>query len=321
MKRYSIAILLHVAGLSLMSVGIYLLAESRLWFCAATLSLLLLATAIHLYRLQMVQIRMMRNLAESLRHDDMMISFRSPYRNRPMEEIAEDLSEAMRNFRTRMLERNEMEAWQKLIRVLTHEIMNSITPILSLSETLSEREMNERNYAVMQQGMKTICRRSKGLLEFVENYRKLTRLPAPMRRLVSVRELLTDLRKLYPDPAIHIYVPTEDIILNIDRAQVEQVLINLLKNAREACAKLPNPCIEVGTADALSWKCLIYVRDNGEGILPDVQDKVFVPFFTTKPGGSGIGLSLCRQIMNRHGGNITLQSAIGQGSCFTLQFP
>ena len=320
MKRYSITVMLHVAGIALLAIGVYLLVIHRLWFCAATVGLLLLATAVHLYRMQMVQMRMMRRLAESLRHDDMMLSFRSPYHNRPMEEMADELSEAMKNFRTRVLERNEMGAWQKLIRVLTHEIMNSITPILSLSETLSEREVNERNYAVMQQGMRTICRRSKGLLEFVENYRKLTRLPAPVRRPVSVRELLTDLCKLYPEPYIHIHVPAEDITLHIDRAQVEQVLINLIKNAREACAKVKEPSIEIGTATALSWECLIYVRDNGEGILPDVQDKVFVPFFTTKPSGSGIGLSLCRQIMNRHGGNITLQSAVGQGSCFTLLF-
>lgn len=139
--------------------------------------LILLAIAVHLYRLQMMQVRMMRHLAESLRYDDMMLSFRSPYKNRSMEDMVDELSEAMRNFRTRVLERNEMEAWQKLIRVLTHEIMNSITPIISLSETLSEREMSEKNYPVMRQGMQTIHRRSKGLLEFVENYRKLTRLP------------------------------------------------------------------------------------------------------------------------------------------------
>ena len=141
--------------------------------------LILLAIAVHLYRLQMMQVRMMRHLAESLRYDDMMLSFRSPYKNRSMEDMVDELSEAMRNFRTRVLERNEMEAWQKLIRVLTHEIMNSITPIISLSETLSEREMSEKNYPVMRQGMQTIHRRSKGLVEFVENYRKLTRLPAP----------------------------------------------------------------------------------------------------------------------------------------------
>ena len=179
MKRYSLIVALHIIGIAFLSVGVYLLVDAGLWFSALMAFLILLAIAVHLYRLQMMQVRMMRHLAESLRYDDMMLSFRSPYKNRSMEDMVDELSEAMRNFRTRVLERNEMEAWQKLIRVLTHEIMNSITPIISLSETLSEREMSEKNYPVMRQGMQTFPRRSKGLLEFVENYRKLTRLPAP----------------------------------------------------------------------------------------------------------------------------------------------
>lgn len=237
MKRYSLVVILHIIGICLLSVVIYLLIQKRLWFSALMAFLFLLALAIHLYRMQLIQIRMMRHLAESLRFDDMMLSFRSPYRNRSMETMTLELSEAMKNFRTRILERNEMDAWQKLIRVLTHEIMNSITPIISLSETLSEREMNEKNYPIMKQGMQTIHRRSKGLLEFVENYRKLTRLPSPVRRPVSVRELLLDLHKLYPEEYIHIELPQQDRIIQIDRAQIEQVLINLIKNAMEACGK------------------------------------------------------------------------------------
>lgn len=320
MRRYSWIVALHIVGIALLSVGIYLLVKAELWFSAGMSFLIWLAIAIHLYRLQMMQVRMMRHLAESLRYDDMMLSFRSPYKNRSMEEMVDELSEAMKNFRTRILERNEMEAWQKLIRVLTHEIMNSITPIISLSETLSEREVSEKNYSVMRQGMQTIHRRSKGLLEFVENYRKLTRLPAPVRRPVSVRELLQDLQKLFPEAYIHIELPETDRMLQIDRAQIEQVLINLLKNAKEACGKKASPRIEVKMQPVFSWQCLITVSDNGDGILPEVQDKIFVPFFTTKPSGSGIGLSLCKQIMNRHGGNITVQSAVGKGSCFTLLF-
>lgn len=237
MKRYSFVVILHIIGICLLSVVIYLLIQEQLWFSALMAFLFLLALAIHLYRMQLIQIRMMRHLAESLRFDDMMLSFRSPYRNRSMETMTLELSEAMKNFRTRILERNEMDAWQKLIRVLTHEIMNSITPIISLSETLSEREMNEKNYPIMKQGMQTIHRRSKGLLEFVENYRKLTRLPSPVRRPVSVRELLLDLHKLYPEEYIHIELPQQDRIIQIDRAQIEQVLINLIKNAMEACGK------------------------------------------------------------------------------------
>ncbi|WP_291528167.1 sensor histidine kinase [Bacteroides sp. UBA939] len=260
-----------------------------------------------------------------------------------------------------VLERNEMEAWQKLIRVLTHEIMNSITPIISLSETLSERgipvtlknAVGEKEYAVMLQALQTIHRRSKGLLGFVENYRRLTRLPAPVRTTVPVRELFTDLQKLFPDETIHFELPPSDKTLNVDRAQIEQVLINLLKNAREATVRRETtachettdrhkatdhhetasprfpetPKIEVkaifapkATSSPSSWRCTITVRDNGEGILPEVQDKIFVPFFTTKTVGSGIGLSLCKQIMNQHGGNISVHSEPGKGSCFTLQF-
>lgn len=320
MKRYSFIVIMHIAGIAVTSVGIYWLINARLWFSTLMAAVVLVAIAVHLYRLQMIQVRMMRHLAESLRYDDMMLSFRSPYHNRTMEEMVHELSEAMRNFRTRVLEQNEMEAWQKLIRVLTHEIMNSITPILSLSETLSEREVSEKNYAVMQQGMQTIYRRSKGLLEFVDNYRRLTRLPAPVRRPVSVCEVLQDLRKLFHEEYVHIEMPGEDRVLQIDRTQIEQVLINLIKNAKEACGRKEQPEITVKVVPSLSWQCLIAVQDNGEGILPEVQDKIFVPFFTTKASGSGIGLSLCKQIMNRHGGNITVRSTAGSGSCFTLQF-
>ena len=321
MRRYSFIVTLHILGIALAGASILLLAQAHLWFSALMVLLLLLALGINLYRMQMIQIRMMRHLAESLRLDDASLSFRSPYRNRTMEQMVDELSESMRAFRTRLVERHEMDAWQKLIRVLTHEIMNSIAPIISLSETLSEREVTEKNYNVMRQGMLTIHRRSKSLLEFVENYRKLTRLPTPVRRPVSLKELLCDLHKLYPEPYIHIDIPNEDRTLQIDRAQIEQVLINLLKNAREACAHIEQPNIRVSVLPSPLWQCLFCVTDNGEGILPEVQDKIFVPFFTTKPSGSGIGLSLCKQIMNRHGGNITVQSTPGKGTCFTLQLP
>lgn len=113
MKRYSLIVALHIIGIAFLSVGVYLLVDAGLWFSALMAFLILLAIAVHLYRLQMMQVRMMRHLAESLRYDDMMLSFRSPYKNRSMEDMVDELSEAMRNFRTRVLERNEMEAWQK----------------------------------------------------------------------------------------------------------------------------------------------------------------------------------------------------------------
>ena len=224
-----------------------------------------------------------------------------------------------------VLEENEMEAWQKLIRVLTHEIMNSIAPIISLSETLSERAvqngMNERDYNIMLQGMQTIHRRSKGLLEFVENYRRLTRIPTPVCTKVSITELCMDLKKLFPEEYIHFEIPSSDLTLYIDRAQIEQVLINLLKNAREACGRQSDKDIRVEVIISPAGNKLLTVSDNGEGILPDVLDKIFVPFFTTKTSGSGIGLSLCKQIMTLHEGSINVKSESGKGSKFILTFP
>ena len=226
-----------------------------------------------------------------------------------------------------VLERNEMEAWQKLIRVLTHEIMNSITPIISLSETLSERGipklLGEKEYSIMLQAMQTIHRRSKGLLNFVENYRKLSRLSVPILAPVNIGDLLSDMKKLFPNKNIqYIYkVENPETTLMLDRSQIEQVLINLLKNAGEACVEQIYPEVIISThCDLEKHLFFLSVCDNGSGILPEVLDKIFVPFFTTKPTGSGIGLSLCKQIMNLHGGSISASSEIGKGSCFTLKF-
>ena len=130
-----------------------------------------------------------------------------------------------------------------------------------------------------------------------------------------------DLKKLFPEEYIHFEIPSSDLTLYIDRAQIEQVLINLLKNAREACGRQSDKDIRVEVIISPAGNKLLTVSDNGEGILPDVLDKIFVPFFTTKTSGSCIGLSLCKQIMNLHGGTITVSSEIGKGSCFTLMFP
>lgn len=320
MRRYSFIIALHILLIALIGVGIVWLAFIDLWFSSLMLFFLWVGIAYNLYRLQMIQIRMLSRLTESIRHDDMMIGFSLSYQNPLLQQMGNELAEAVQHFRTHSMEHNEMEAWQKLIRVLTHEIMNSITPIISLSETLSNREVNEENYHLVQQGLQTIHRRSKGLLEFVENYRKLTRMPEPTRNYVSLCDLLQGLRELFPDEFIKICLPPVDRMLYIDRTQIEQVLINLLKNAKEATTHISSPCITVWSEYPSSYQSRILVKDNGEGILPEVKDRIFVPFFTTKPSGSGIGLSLCKQIMNRHGGNIIVQSALGKGSCFTLLF-
>ena len=210
-----------------------------------------------------------------------------------------------------LMQRQEMEAWQQLIRVLTHEIMNSLTPIISISETLAESLPQGGG----QEGASVINRRCHALLDFVESYRQLTRIKQPERTTFPVSELFEHISALYPQ------VQTKgDGLLTADRSQLEQVLINLIKNAIESGATevsltaqpLPSPSGGGGTDTA------IHVSDNGAGMTPDVLAHAFVPFYTTKPSGTGIGLSLCRQIILKHGGRISVDSQPGLGTTFTI---
>ncbi len=220
-----------------------------------------------------------------------------------------------------VVEESESDAWKKLVRVLTHEIMNSITPIISLSESFSEQDTDEETLKLMDKAMKTIHRRSKGLVNFVQNYQKLTRIPNPVIENVSAKDIMDDITGLLSAEGITFFcsITPEEILWKVDRSQMEQVLINLIKNAWEACKETPNPNIRITIIKNEYQQPVISIYDNGYGILPEVQDKIFVPFFTTKQGGSGIGLSICRQIINSHGGTISVSSQPGKGSCFTIR--
>ena len=222
------------------------------------------------------------------------------------------------------LEEHESDAWRKLIRVLTHEMMNSITPIISLSETLSEEqsEINEKQYTAMSRAMQTIHRRSKGLVDFVKNYQQLTRIPEPVSADFPIMEMLSDINRLLKADGIDFKynVVPNDIQLFADRTQMEQILINLVKNAWEACCDFAQPNVNIDVYKNEYQKPVIIISDNGCGVVPEALDKVFVPFFTTKTGGSGIGLSICRQIMNLHHGNISIESKVDKGTKVMLRF-
>ncbi len=222
------------------------------------------------------------------------------------------------------LEEHESEAWRRLIRVLTHEMMNSITPIISLAETLSDEASagNEKQYAVMNRAMQTIYRRSKGLVDFVKNYQQLTRIPEPVPTEISAKEMLTDISNLLQAEGISFsfHLIPNDLQIIADRGLTEQVLINLIKNAWEACRDRSQPEVKIDVHKNEYQRPVITISDNGYGIVPEVLDKVFVPFFTTKTGGSGIGLSICRQIMNLQHGSISLESEVDQGTLVTLRF-
>ncbi len=237
-----------------------------------------------------------------------------------------------------LMQRQEMEAWQQLIRVLTHEIMNSLTPIISISETLSSSPSGGGQEGA--EAFAVINRRCHALLDFVESYRQLTRIKTPVKTTFPVSELLEHIKGLYPQVKTQSQPVREgsdcyqEPVLYADRSQLEQVLINLIKNAYESGATLVE--LTVHSLPSLQGKATgrraplgngtgggssIRIKDNGCGMSPDVVDHAFIPFFTTKPSGTGIGLSLCRQIILKHGGTIRVESQQGKGTTFIITLP
>ena len=242
---------------------------------------------------------------------------------------------AMQNIQNE-LEEEEMKSWQNLIRVLTHEIMNSITPIASLSSTAygllkDGREceipeaMNETIDDV-RHAVNTIEKRSKGLLTFIENYRELTRIPKPEFKLVKIKDLFERVEHLMKDQFeaysinFHMQIDPESLEITADPALIEQVLINLCKNSVEAVNGVNSPKIKLKAVTDGLGNPVIKVIDNGKGITEEVAEKIFIPFFTTKQQGSGIGLSLSRQIIRLHKATIGVTSMPNEKTVFKLRF-
>ena len=213
---------------------------------------------------------------------------------------------------------NEQQSWSKLIRVLTHEIMNTITPIASLSDTLLTFDVDED----IKNGLSTISESSKGLIKFVDSYRNLTRVAPPVKKAFYFKELAERVISLTREQAamngaVCTYEElSEDIILYADEGQITQILINLVKNAVQAEAR--NVVITAQLTP--SEQTVISVSNDGLPISRESQDEIFVPFFTTKQEGTGIGLSLSRQIMRLHNGSLSLTRSDAKETVFTLTF-
>jgi nitrogen fixation/metabolism regulation signal transduction histidine kinase len=238
---------------------------------------------------------------------------------------------------TNELDKKELDSWQKLIRVLTHEIMNSISPITSLTGVISgyfKKKDNENtipleliDHQIVSKtlsGLNTIEETGKGLLDFVDKYRSLTSLPKPNLSKFTIDSLFRKCKLLMESNIsnsikIITSVYPEDIAIVADYAQVEQILINLIKNAVEALSNMKDGTIHLKAFYAENGT-FIQVADNGIGISGDIIEDIFVPFYTTKENGSGIGLSLSKQIMQNHDGTISVNSAPDKGSEFTLKF-
>src|SRR5690554_1138015 len=365
---------IKIIALALLSLPAAWLFLKGFYFSAVLLLLVMIALSVSLYRDRNNLIGRMGRMIGGIRHSDFSTRFVDEAPGDELSRLMEEMDEALEVFRKRlndsMMEEAEVKAWQKLISVLTHEIMNSIAPIISLSETLSEdagkepvensgkeaienagaeaienagaeaienagkeaienvgtgpvenREIDPERYRIMQQAMETIHRRSKGLLTFVENYRKLTRLPQPVKQPILLDNLIETIQQLITPGGIRFTysVYPSRLILNADKEMVEQLLINLLKNAHEACEGITDKKVEL-KAEMVGDAVHLTVKDNGQGISPEAMDKVFIPFYSTKTGGSGIGLSLCRQIVARHKGKISVQSD-KRGTVFKIEFP
>jgi nitrogen fixation/metabolism regulation signal transduction histidine kinase len=231
------------------------------------------------------------------------------------------------------LEAKELESWIKLIRVLTHEIMNTVAPITSLSETLLGYFKNQENLVPEEKiirntvkGLEVINERGAGLIGFVETYRKLTRVPQPDKKPINLNKLFDQMVILLNTEqsesfvAITWSVIPPDLEILADKKQISQVLINLLKNSIEALTNTNKPAIKVEAIINGQGRPQISVTDNGPGIPDDLMDKIFIPFFTTKETGSGIGLSLSRQIMQFHGGSLKIVSQPGKSTSAIMIF-
>jgi len=235
------------------------------------------------------------------------------------------------------IEQKEMESWQTISRIMAHEIMNSLTPLSSLTETglmLLEKKGKSRDVSELSQktidnlymALRTISDRNRALTEFIGSYRQLSRLPLPEKEEVQIRVLLEELRGLY-EPTCHrkgidctIHHGPDKLKILADGAQLKQVMINLIKNAIEAMENVKDPVIRI-SVKRLLHHLSIEVYNSGPAIPPDILEKIFVPFYSTKTEGSGIGLSLSRQIISMHGGQIVVDSKEEKGCTFKLLLP
>jgi nitrogen fixation/metabolism regulation signal transduction histidine kinase len=236
------------------------------------------------------------------------------------------------------IEGKEIEAWHKLIRILTHEMMNSVTPLVSLTETMlmilqeddgSQKPLSaitEENISDIRFSLKTIQMRSGSILHFLNDYRQLTRIPVPRIEQVKVAELFESVARLMQGETakyqVKLIVPAvpPDLTVRADAKLIEQVLINLLTNSLQALEGIENPLIELKVYTNES-RMVLEITDNGKGIDADKLSKIFIPFYSTKKEGSGIGLPVSKQIMHMHGGSIKVQSQKGLKTTFGLYFP
>lgn len=299
--------------------------DGRIAYCNKTaLSMLGLATFGHVRQLRTVSESLMEAFGHVTGSSEERASFYNESGERTISLTASTATIGGKNVKvvafndiSSEMAENEQVSWQKLIRVLTHEIMNTVTPVASLSETLLLPESGEED---IRTGLETISQSSRGLIRFVESYRNLTRVAAPVKKAFFVRELIERVIQLtgsYAEEAVCTFVEkSEDILLYADESQISQILVNLVKNAMQAGATIVTITAEIDMAENV----IINVTNDGRPISRESREEIFVPFYTTKQEGTGIGLSLSRQIMRLHNGTLQLTRSDSSATTFTLHF-
>lgn len=229
------------------------------------------------------------------------------------------------------LQQQEVESWQNLTRVLRHEIMNSLTPILSLIGTMKDIveldlepvSPDSEPIKDLKEAIQTLQRRGTGIIQFVNSYRDYTTLPPPQKQKTKIDDVLHQVIPLVQEIIentsikLNLSLKASNLLIYVDNTQIEQVLINIIKNAKEALVETENPEISLKLKTDQN-KIHILISDNGPGVEPEALEKIFIPFYTTKKTGSGIGLSLSRQIMQQNGGHLWVESEVGKGTTFWM---
>ena len=282
----------------------------------ACVAVAIIVGAIAAYRTRRKDIKKVAYMMDAL--EDGELNFRFKERNR--------FNRTLNRIRTifeKQRMAHEQDSWSKLIRVLTHEIMNTVSPIASLSDAMAKSvDENGKSDLNIKAGLETISDSSKNLIDFVQTYRQLSGMAKPMRKALELKELVEQIIALNSELVLScnatcIYREKEsDIMIYADEGQISQIFINLIKNALQAGAKSIEIYAEIGKESDV----IVRISNNGEPIPHSAQEQIFIPFYTTKREGSGIGLSISRQIMHNHNGTIELLRSDSEKTIFELRF-
>lgn len=329
MRTYIFKLSTHIAGLIVLSVALAYGIAADMLFCIVVPVLLIICIAISLYMMQMKQLKSWKYLVNCIRQNDLTQTIRPPFSDSEMTELADELSAALRKL-------SDKFTTQEMKRHFYENLLSKTENAMIVCSSNGKIEWcNKASVNII--GNKPFI--PENILSAVNNNEKVIRMdndsyPIELsvetsrifikgieHRIVCLKNIhhaLERKEKLFPQPFISFSLKNEGLCFYADRSQMEQVFINLIKNAIEACASKENPAIGI-SAKMEQDKIIFSVSDNGEGILPEVMDRIFIPFFTTRHSGSGIGLSLCRQIITMHGESIYATSKDGEGSTFVIE--